>query len=598
LPWVAVVLTAMAALLGGCAALGPDSEGPPDVVLVSIDTLRADHLGAYGYAAAQTPHIDRLAAEGVLFEQVVSPAPLTLPSHATMLSGLIPPRHGVRNNRGYRLPPEVITLAERLEAARYQTAAFVGGFTLAGTNRLDQGFQVYDDDFRPVGGVGWPAPGNGTGREHLDRPADAVVAAAGAWLTRAAAGRPLFLFVHLFDPHEPYVRPVPGATQPSYDGEIAFADRAIGELLARLGQARGDRPRVVVFTSDHGEGLGDHGEETHGLLVYETTLRVPLIIHGAGREVAPRRVADPVGLVDIAPTVLELLGLPALAGADGQSLVSQMRGDAAPARAFYFEGLQSELDWGWAPLRGIRLGALKYIESPEPELYDLAADPREDHTLLPAAADRLPELAARVQAVGPGRHAGALSSEKAMEALAQLGYVAAPPAASRAATPAAPLNPRDAVGHVNRFREVHSMRARGQVREAVELMRALEPVAGSSVYFYSQWGDMAGQVGNWAVAEHAFERVIELDPTVTEAWLNLGLVYAGQGNVQKAVRQYEALLELTPDHPGALINLGWTRQELLHDPAGARPYLQRFLEVAPRDPRAAQVRALLGRASN
>ena len=327
---------------------------PPDILLISIDTLRADRLGCYGYAAAQTPNIDRLAADGVVFETASSQVPLTLPSHASMLTGLIPPRHGARLNEGNRVPDEVTTLAETLRDQGYQTGAFVAALPMARIGGLDQGFDIYDDKLPQV-----RTPGSAVARE--ERYAEEVLAAARAWLAGTDARRPVFAFVHLYDVHAPYEKPLPGANVGSYDGEIAYVDRSLGPFLSSLHeQARWSR-LLTVLTADHGEALGEHGEQTHGLFVYESTLHVPLIFHWPG-VIAPRRVRSLVGIIDIPPTILALAKLPRLPDIDGQSLAGLL-GDQ-PA-----SGQRGAVLRKPARLAGVRLGPVARNAQWRPQVH-------------------------------------------------------------------------------------------------------------------------------------------------------------------------------------------------------------------------------------
>jgi arylsulfatase A-like enzyme/Flp pilus assembly protein TadD len=418
---------ALAAALG-LAWLALRRPLPPaprlDVLLVTVDTLRADHVGCYGWAGAATPVLDGLAARGVRFATAVAHAPLTAPSHASVLTGLTPLRHGLRDNGSFSLPASVPTLAEAFRAAGYRTAAFVSGFPLDRRFGLGRGFELYDDRL-PHGNDPRRAP-------YVERPADATTRAALAWL--AAAPGAWFAWVHYFDPHAPY-EPPPDllarfAANP-YDGEIAFADRELGRLLAGLGPAR--ERTLVLVTADHGESLGEHGEDTHGVFVYDSTLRVPWIVQGPG--VGAGRVASVVARgIDVAPTLLDLAGLPAMAGSEGRSLRPALSGrpmDDAPA---YAESLFARLNLGWAPLHAWRSARWKYIEAPEPELYALDADAAEQHNRSQERPDvavslRAPLLRAletRPPSAKP--EAGAESAER----LRSLGYLggAAPRAAS------------------------------------------------------------------------------------------------------------------------------------------------------------------------
>ena len=335
----------------------------PDVLLITLDTTRADRLGSYGYAGAATPNLDRLAADGVRFERALSPVPLTLPAHASLLTGRQPFTHGVRNNGHFVLPAEVPTLAAALAARGYETAAFVSSFVLDRQFGLARGFAHYDDQLDQA------PPGPAASLE-LERRGDRTVAAARAWLAGTArqnSRRPYFLWVHLYSAHDPYVPPSPFrerfADRP-YDGEVAFDDAVVGELLDATGYGAARGPLVVV-AGDHGESLGDHGESTHGLFVYDSALRVPLILAWPG-VVAPAVATPSVGLVDVAPTILDLAGANALAGAEGRSLRSLVRGDglADDSPPVYAESYFPQYFMQWSPLRAIEAGRWKFIDAP------------------------------------------------------------------------------------------------------------------------------------------------------------------------------------------------------------------------------------------
>ncbi len=584
--WLALVATSFG--LSGCRLLG-QSSAQPDVFLISIDTLRADHLGVYGYdpTRAQTPNIDRLAGEGVLFEHAVSPVPITLPSHASMLTGLIPPRHGVRDNGSYRLPESIPTLAERLKAHGYQTAAFIGGEPLASAGGLAPGFDLYDDDMAPRSLGALP---QGTRRE---RYAEEVFGAAEEWLGATAEdSSPVFAFIHLFDPHSPYEKPLPPSGTPSYDGEIAYVDRALGDFLAGLGQGERSAPRLIIVTSDHGEGLGEHGESSHTIFVYESTLHVPLILHWPER-LAPRRVPTVVGVIDIAPTILELLGLPGLEDVDGRSLVALAGGTGSETerRSFYFESLYGALRFGWAPLHGIREGSVKYINAPRAELYDLDEDPGESTNLLEGRENEVARFVAQLRAIGDGRHAAYAADEATSDALERLGYIGSPVLDSASASRS---DPKDRIEDYEQFRLARNEALSDRLDSALEIMADLEPSMKASPFFYLEWGNFAGEAEQWEQAIQHYRSCLELNEFEQDALLNLGVVYAKTGAYTQALDELERLLAVNPDHPEGLLYAGLVKQRYLDDPEGAREYYDRFLEVAPRHPRADRVRQMRG----
>jgi choline-sulfatase len=458
-----------AAVIVGCARQAPPDAGLAagalrgfNVLLVTIDTLRADHVGAYGSALGLTPTLDRLAGEGVRFEFAHAHVPMTLPSHTSIMTGLYPVANGVHDNGSFRFDGAKPSLAGELKRAGYRTAAFVGAFVLDARFGLNAGFDVYDDRVR----------GASANLEIVQRTADAVLAPAYTWITNAATSRPggpsrepqnqnqnlepknqnpeprtpnpepppWFTWIHLYDPHEPYSPPEPFASrysQDPYSGEIAYADAALGRFFERLRGAALDRT-LVVITSDHGESLGEHGERTHGLFAYESTLRVPLIVWAPG-VVRPAVVASPARLVDLAPTVLDLVGAPASGAFDGRSLRPFAAGGQPPEDpGSYFEALNANLTRNWAPLKGVMRDQLKLIDLPIPELYDLAVDPGEQRNLYASQRERARDLESRLDRINGGaRSTPAPVDSDAATRLRSLGYVvAAAPKPARAFTAA------------------------------------------------------------------------------------------------------------------------------------------------------------------
>jgi arylsulfatase A-like enzyme len=402
-------------LTSGCQ-FGP-TKPPTAIVLITLDTTRVDRLTPYGFASASMPSLDRLAAESVVFDQAVSVAPLTFPAHASILTGLLPPSHGVRDNNSPRLHSMHTTLAESLQARGFRTAAFVGASVLARDRGLEQGFDHYGE------GV----VGHATEPPSHERSAGAVVTEALQWLEGMGDDQPFFLWVHLYDAHAPYAPPEPFASRYSHDpyvGELAYVDSEVGRLLATIDRRFHARSLVIV-AGDHGESLGEHGEQRHGIFVYENVMRVPLMVRTPG--IQPRRVDSLVSVTDIAPTAMTLTGAP-WTNVDGKDRVSLMQGAASEGEA-YFESFYP-MQLGWSPLRAIRDARFKLIDAPKPELYDLAHDPYEvnnlyqERTALAAAMrDRLDELVrGREQRIAPQDEPQ--TDRDVAERLAALGYVA------------------------------------------------------------------------------------------------------------------------------------------------------------------------------
>lgn len=395
-----------------------------NLVIVTLDTTRPDRLGCYGNREIQTPNLNRLAAGGVIFSNAIATAPTTLPSHASILTGLYPHRHGARSNALYRLGTGQQTLAEILSENGYDTAAFVSSFVLDARFGLDQGFGVYDDESNPPSGF----------MGSSERRADETTGRAVRWLGGERSG-PFFLWVHYYDPHAPHQPPAPFAQRydPLYDGEIAFVDQQLGRLLEAVATANA-RETFVVVAADHGEALGEHGEWAHGYLLQEATLRIPLILYAPRGLAGGAHVATRVSQVDLMPTILSALGIAVPEGLDGVDLLAPSR----PGRALLAEAMEGHEHYGWAPLAAIYQGALKYVEGPQPELYDLARDPLERRDLFAARRGQAARLRQqlererRPQAEQLAAVRADLTTDE-LERLERLGYlVAGSPAGSAA----------------------------------------------------------------------------------------------------------------------------------------------------------------------
>jgi len=418
-----VVVLSLAGAAIAVRALRPQGvrrESGLSVVLITIDTLRADALGCYGNPRGTTPWMDRLAAQGVRFENAHAQNVVTLPSHANILSGRYPFDHGVRDNAGFRFPKRMDTLATILKGRGYRTGAFVSAFPLDSRFGLARGFDVYDDHFGDTD--------THTAFFFQERPGAATVAAARRWLD-SQGGEPTLCWVHIFEPHFPYDPPEPFASRfgdAPYLGEVATADAALEPLVSPLLEAGPKGRTLVVLTADHGESLGEHGEKTHGLFAYESTLHVPLIVYQP-RLLRPRSVAARVRHIDVLPTILDALSLPRPEGVSGQSLLPVATGGSPPPDSMYFEALSTSLNRGWAPIRGVIRDGIKYIELPLPELYDLRADPKEEHNLVATSAARM-EQARSLLAGFSARDRGARGTregEEIRERLRSLGYASA-----------------------------------------------------------------------------------------------------------------------------------------------------------------------------
>lgn len=624
-------------LAGRSAVLAPGAMAGSNVLLITIDTLRVDRVGAYG-GGALTPTIDALAADGVKFERAYAHAAMTLPSHASILTGRRPPSHQVRNNGTYRLPAGEMTLAERLTAAGYHAGAFVGSFVLDSRFGLNQGFGIYDEvrgqeraplDFRFV-----------------DRPAGQVLDRAERWiLSGPVLGQRWFAWIHLFDPHTPYAAPEKLVADP-YENEIAYLDRELGRFLASLRRAGALDRTLIVVTADHGEALGDHDERTHGLFAYDSTIHVPLVINGP--LVAARVDSRLVSHVDIVPTVLDLTGIPVPGEVEGRPLLTRAAPDAG--RAVYFEALDPFLTRNWAPLTGVIVDRLKYIELPVPELYDLGADPAERVNLAAREPERVRQLVAALKSLErvPGVEAHAPANRETVEKLRALGYVSGqePAATGRRFTAAddpknlthlnrqflealeqaeqgdiegtlrllariiderpdfaaayttaasvqiASGEPDDAVAWLERALKNNvrtpavqerlgaALLAAGRAREAIA---TLQPIvrAAPSVDALNTLGVAYSRAADRVKASGAFREALRLDPRSPAILTNLGLLELEVGDAAAAATAFKAAIDLDPDHVAAWRGLGAALLE--HDRAAAIEAWRRAVEIDPSD---------------
>ncbi|MFQ5744172.1 MAG: sulfatase-like hydrolase/transferase, partial [Acidobacteriota bacterium] len=527
---------------------GKPSYRGANVLLVTIDTLRADHLGAYGDAGAETPTLDRLAAEGIRFDQAISPVPLTLPSHTSIMTSLNPPEHGVRDNGAAPLPAGVPTLASVLSRAGYASGAFVGAYVLHSRWGLNAGFETYDDRFDYDDPLA--APGQ------VERRGAAVVAAALDWL-HGDPGSPFFAWVHLYDPHAPYAAPEPYGSRLAerpYDGEIAYADALVGQLLEALRVSGELKRTLVVVTSDHGEGLGDHGEPGHGLFLYDATQRVPLLMRLPDRRAAGRVVEEQVRLIDIAPTILELLELPPEPGFHGGSLVPFFRG-SAPSRPAYAETIFPRTHFGWQELYALRDEGHKYILAPRPELYDLSVDPGEHRNLVDGEPQRAAAMRATLEGMRGGQPAPQLQSLPAEveQRLRSLGYIGRAPAELSEGQLA---DPKDKVALFRDLTKAQGLTRQGEAAAAAELLEKIVAEDPRIVDAQLTLGNARFALADFDGAAQAYRAALELSPDYELALANLAMTHRRLGNRRAAGEEFEALLAIDPRNPAAHFNLG------------------------------------------
>jgi len=529
---IVIGLVIAIALLRGEKILAPSiGQAPQDIdltganiLLITLDTTRADRIGSYGYAAAETPRLDALASEGVLFEQAVTPTAFTLPSHASIMTGLYPPFHGVRLNGGAALADVQVTLAERLAASGYRTGAVMGAFVLDQRWGLSQGFESYDDDFEI-------APDQKLDLAGVQRPGGRVVDIGLEWLEQPDE-RPFFAWLHFYDPHKPYDPPEPyrsrfdgGGKSGLYDGEIAFTDAQVGRLLDWLDDRGLAENTIVVVVGDHGESLGDHGEKEHGYFIYDATVKVPLIVRVPGSGLQGVRVPAQVRTIDILPTVLDLVGVEAPDPLHGESLVPLMFDPegAGPAHA-YSESMSVHLQYGWSALYSVRTSKHKFIDAPREELYDLTQDPSESENLLKREPEVAQGLRSTLAALREEIEVGAPEIQEAdldqetLGMLAALGYVGGATAAPEGENLA---DPKD---------KIHLYESVGY---AAHLMTG------------NDYEEAAG----------VLEIVLDADPAIPQAKLLLATAYQNTGRIEEAKVVLDDFLRDDPDNTAALITM-------------------------------------------
>ena len=600
---------------GGDAAPLPGGEPKPSVIFITVDTLRADHLGCYGYTQIQTPNIDQLAHAGARFTQAYTPVPVTLPAHTALFTGAFPMATGMHDFSGNKLPANAATLAKVLRDNGYATAAFIGSAVLDSRFGLNQGFDTYFDHFEF----------SRLDEAHLDqmeRRGDLVMDEALRWL-KGNPRQPFFLWVHLFDPHDPYTPPEPYASRyraRPYDGEIAFDDAQVGRLVAYLKQQALFDKSVIVVAGDHGEGLGEHGERTHGFFIYNSTLHVPLLMKLPG--VAPSVIADEVSLVDVMPTLLQALKIPVPTSVQGRSLLGQVLGRPAAGRSnLYAESYLPLLHFRWNQLRSLQSRGMKYIDAPRPEIYDTRTDAKERQNLYAARQalghemrDRLYGLIRRFTPAGGAGTEKELTDPALLERLRSLGYVAVS-AGTFAEASGEPLpDPKDRVqvyelvaeamadGQHGRYEEslrklheaentepaslsIHYLIALDyyrlkDYRRAIERFQSalqLNPQFALAAYYLGvaqlQTGDLDG-------AAASFLHTLELDSTNFSAAFNLGAVYTRQKRVDEALQAFQRAIEILPDYAEAHEALGELYLYLKRTDEAVRE-LERAVAIAP-----------------
>lgn len=608
---VLVVLTAAAGLWsfrsgrahGGLGRL-PSGLSPSDLnlVVVTLDTTRSDRLGCYGAKDVQTPHLDALAARGVLFENAVSPMPLTLPAHCTLFTARLPGAHTVRDNGGYKLPADAVTLAEVLKQRGYRTGGFVAAYVLDHKWGIAQGFDRYFDDFD------LKAQKN-VSMGDIQRRGDEVVAKAFEWLDANKDAR-FFAWIHLYDPHAPYAPPEPYASRYAahpYNGEIAWTDELVGRIVAGLDRLGVTKRTLVAVLADHGESLGEHGENGHGFFVYEPVAHIPFLLAGPYPGLGGRRIAEVVRTIDIAPTLLELMGAPgALAGAQGRSLVraiSAPPGASGPALAGaaplggpdgdsgYTESYYARFHFGWSELRAVRTRRWHFVEAPTPELYDLTADPGESANLARGKPDVVAELRSRLadyeKASSPDHGAAAPieEDEETLRKLAALGYAGGRTSRDTDRSFKDLPDPKERIGIYNLMN-----RAREEIQAehddaAADLLQQVLRGDPEVIDAYFMLGNIHLKKNEWPQAADYYRKTLEKRPDHDYAMIGLADTLVATGRVDDAVLGYERFLQQDPGNAQITYRLA---QVLLDDGRDERAasYFRRTLQAEPRTARA------------
>jgi arylsulfatase A-like enzyme/Flp pilus assembly protein TadD len=567
---------------------GSPAQSPPghNVILVTIDTLRADHLRCYGYRAVETPTLDGLAQDGIRFAQAISECPITLPSHCSILTGTYPLYHGVRDNSGYRLPQAQLTLAEVLKQRGYRTGAFVGAFVLDSSTGLTQGFDVYVDGFRTSSRIETDL----TIAEHR---AGKVVASALNWLRQARPGEKSFAWIHLFDPHAPYNPPAPYSARYSrnlYDGEIAYVDSSLEPLIAYLKAQNLYAESLLTVIGDHGEGLGDHAESTHGMFLYDSTLRVPWLLKPPRNRFAGRVVTEQVQSIDLMPTLLQFLGIQIPSGVQGVGLLSFLEGkNELPRRYALGETLLPRDQYGWSPLLSVRTAEKKLVQAPRPELYDLTTDPREQVNVYESnqgIASQLKQqrsvFAAQFSGKGASQARIRTQDPEAFQRLLGLGYLAVAGAEDTAIDTTSLPDPKDRIQVFDLLWAAQADNENKHYDAASEkLRRAL--ATDSKIYFaHALLGVTYSGMGRFPDAAQELKVALSLRPGDIVATFYLGSALSRMGQNDAAERAFQRVLELDPSNDGALNNLGIVAMNQKRYDEAAKIY-RRLIAVQPRD---------------
>jgi arylsulfatase A-like enzyme/Tfp pilus assembly protein PilF len=584
---VLIILLGVGALLL-FKLLSPLRSSDMNIVLFTIDTLRADHLECYGYRKVKTPHINRLADEGILFKYAIAQAPLTLPSHSSIFTGSYPLHHGVRDNAGFYLDEAHTTLAEVLKNYGYSTAAFVGAFVLDSRWGIHQGFDHYYDNFDLTK---YKTPS----LDSVQRRGDEVLAEAYEWLEQNRKNK-CFVWIHLYDPHTPYNPPEPYKSQYSgtrfslYDGEIAYVDQLIGEFREFMEERELLDRTAIILTADHGESLGEHKENAHGFFIYDSAIRVPLIIRFPGKALAETVIDDQVRSVDIMPTLLHLVNAEAPQSVQGRSLLSLIMGknDEKEAKA-YSETFWPRYHYGWSELKSIRKGKYKFIDAPKPELYDVIADPAELTNIVDMKASSAIEMKRELDALiqtytaegleetGPER----IDNDSLIK-LQALGYIGSFRTSPKK-TGERLADPKDKIELYNEIKVAQFLVTEDKTEEAINKIQDVLEKDPSVLEARYILGNIYSKQDRFDDAIEEFRKALEVDPDYYEAIFGLAMAYKNAGRQDEAIIGFKRLLDIERKDTKPFLHLGDIYEER-GDLDVAQRYLESGVELDPESP--------------
>jgi arylsulfatase A-like enzyme/Flp pilus assembly protein TadD len=566
-----LILLLVAGLLVSVPPAKAAGNRAPNVVVITIDTLRADHLGCYGYKQIRTPNIDALAADSARFARAYTAVPVTLPSHTVIFTGTYPMLSGMHDFAANKLGPSQATLASVLQEHGYATGAVIGSAVLDSRFGLNRGFDFYYDhfDFNRL---------QESNLEEMERPGNLVADVTLDWLNKNS-GKKFFLWMHLYDPHFPYHPPAPYAAEYKdrpYDGEIAFADMQVGRMIRFLKSKGLYANTLIVLSGDHGESLGEHGEKTHGFFIYNATLHVPLIIHLPGATSA-KTVTELANLADLMPTVLQALKLDIPSQVQGRSLVPMMSKKDDEVRSLYAETFLPRLHFNWSELRSVETENYHFIDAPKPELYDLSKDPGETENLFPAKKAVGEEMRARLAALMRQYSAGQELAEKTgidpalMERLKSLGYAGFSGGGSPTISDRALPDPKDRIQVYELISEAMAESQHGEYAASTEKLGLALKSDPDSVPLHYLLGLNYYRMHEFSKSVNQLQQVLQLSPDYSLATFQLGLAYAHAGDFDHAILTLKRALELDTTNFSAAYNLGvaYAQKQMMTDAASA-----------------------------